>query len=294
MMISLRSRCALIAAVVLGLAFCLAPGTSQAGFIFLDLSFDDVAVGQSIPTTKPNIDPFPIERAYATYGMPVGGNYQGTTNVISGNGLSHAVLMSTNQAGMGANVIDTKFYVEASRISLDFDIQIMAQQASGYAQATAGAPGGLLFAINAYALDFDPVFRFGVTPTADGGFFGLRDDRLGSKELNQFVGYKVGTDYHVSILADYYTNTVSATVSWDGLSASLFDIPFLSSQPTNGGMSQFFIYQNGIAGKSNEVALDNIVGAVVAPEPSTLAIFAIGAVCCAGFARRRSSSPVAV
>ena len=291
----LRYRCALLALVTCTGILIGGPSQSQAG-VFLDLNFDGLQNGEPIPTTTPSVDPIPIHRAYSTNGFTNSGIYSGTNNVASNVGnLLNAVLMSTNQGGTGANFIDTQFLVPGSLVSLDFDIHIVAQSFDevAYPQATANFSSGQLFAINAFALDTNRVFRFAVTPTSDQeGFFALRDERLGTGELNAFFSYTVGTDYHVSILANYLTNTVNASVTSSGGTGSISDIPFVTSQPINGGMSEFFIFQNNIEGLLNQIALDNIVGATLAPvpEPSSLAIFAIGSLCCAGFARRRGRS----
>lgn len=294
MLVLLRSRCALVAAIALCCSLAGLPDQSQAG-IFLDLNFDGDVVGNPIPTSFPSVDPIPIHRAYATNGFPDVGPYNGSTTVVSSiGGMTNAALMSTSQAGTGANYIDTQFLVSGDQISLSFDLRIVTQNNDIYPQAglTDGAANhGQLFVIQAFALDSNRVFRFVVAPTSSsGGVLAMRDNLAG--DLIPIGNYAVGTDYHVSILADYLTKTVDASVSGVG---SLL-VPFVSSAPTTVGMSEFFIFQNNNSspnGNLNQVALDNIVGATLdapVPEPSTMVIFAIGTVCCAGFARRRRGS----
>lgn len=286
----LRSRCALVALVAVCGALASSPPPSEAG-IFLELNFENDVVGNPIPTSFPDRDPIPIHRAYATGGFPDSRDYQGSTTVVSSiGGMSNAALMSTDQAGIGANYIDTLFNVRGDVITLDFDLHIAKQSEETYPQNGIGSEHGQMFVVQAFGLTGTRIFRFVVAPdgTNDGGSFGLRDtSAMGNVDV--FAQYEVGKDYHVSIAANYLTSTVNASVSFDNtIIGEIFNQPFVAPQGPNGGMSEFFIFQNNnIDGNLNEVALDNIVGTVATPEPSSLAIFGIGSLCCAGLARRR-------
>lgn len=269
-----------IALVTLSLGLPLAPSSADAA-VFVNMNFDSQNVGEQITTTTPSA-PSPVINAYATGGFPDVGPYTGTNTVVSPLGLAKAVLMSTSQAGIGANWMDTQFLASGDKISLDFDIRMVAQAASGYPQV--GGPNSLngqLFAIQAFALDTNRVWRFAATPTsATTGEFGMRNNTDG--DLISIGAYNVGDDHHVSILANYLTNTVDVSVSGVG---TLTNLPFVTAQPLNGGMSEFFFFQNGLDGSDNQVALDNIVGATV-PEPASLAIWS-GLIVAAAVVHRR-------
>jgi hypothetical protein len=252
--------------VAFWLGTALAPASTLAA-VFLNMNFDSQSDGEPIITTTPSA-PSPEVNAYATGGFPDMGAYTGTNTVYSSAGLSKAVLMSTDQAGTGSNYMDTQFLVTGSEIRLDFDIRIVAQSAGGYPQSATNTPNGQLFAINAFALDSNRVWRFAATPTdATTGEFGMRNNTDG--DLIPIGSYNVGDVYHVSILANYLSDLVDVSVSGIG---TLNNLPFVSPQPINGGMEEFFFFQNGIEGADNQVALDNIVGATV-PEPISIAIW---------------------
>lgn len=294
----LRSRCALVAfsaAAVVAVAVGF-PDRSEAG-IFLDMNFNSETLGSPIMTTAPATEN-PELHAYSTGGFPALG-YNGSNKVVN-EGFNHAVRMFTNQAGTGANFIDTQFaVVSADIVTLDFDIRIAAQSNGLYPQDAAHAPNGQMFAINAFAWNTpNRVFRFAAAPTSGStGIFGMRDNAGG--DLITLGQYNVGDDYHVSIVANYLTGTVDASVSElisGNLVGSLNGLQFVDGWPGTFGMSEFFIFQNnvgspeGAPSADNIVLLDNLVGATLdapVPEPSSLAIFAIGSACCAGFARRR-------
>ena len=58
----------------------------------------------------------------------------------------------------------------------------------------------------------------------------------------------------------------------------------MTVQPLNGGMAEFFFFQNGIEGLTNQVAVDNIVGV---PEPSSLVLAGLTALGMVFVARHR-------
>ena len=261
-----------IALLTFSLGSAFSPSRAEAA-VFMNMNFDSQNVGDPINTTWPSA-PSPETNAYATGGFPVSGPYTGSDTVVDLPGLSKAVLMSTDQAGTGANYMDTQFLVAGNQISLNFDIRMVSQAAGGYDQAVGpNTVNGQSFAINAFALDCTCIFRFIATPTSTTtGVFGMRNNTDG--DLIPFGAYTVGTDYHVSIVADYVTNTVNASVSGVG---TLTNLPFTSPEPVTGGMEEFFFFQNGLDGSSNQVALDNIVGATI-PEPASAIIWSLVAV----------------
>ena len=220
-----------LAAVVVSLGL-LAPCVATAS-PFLNINFDSQNNGDPINTTTPSA-PSPEVDAYSTGGFPDTGPYTGTNTVVSPAGLSKANLMSTNQGGTGSNFMDTQFLVTGNQISLDFDIRMVAQSATGYPQTGTTTPNGQSFAINAFALDSNRVFRFAATPTsATTGEFGVRNNTDG--DLIPIGAYALGDDHHVSIVANYVTNTVDVSVSGVG---SLTNLPFVSAEPVNGGMEE--------------------------------------------------------
>jgi hypothetical protein len=270
------------AALAMGLALCgNQPATAD---VFLNMNFNSQANGAPITTTFPSA-PSPVLNAYATGGFPDVGPYTGTNTVTSAGGLDHAALMSTDQGGIGANYIDTQFLVTGNYIQLDFDIRVVSQTGGPYPQDSANYPNGQLFAIQGFTLDSQRAFRFAITPIdATTGVFGMRNNTDG--DLIPIGNYKVGNDYHVTILSNYLTNTVDTTVSGVG---SLLNLPFVNPQPVDGGMEEFFFFQNNNQGSLNQIALDNIVGQTFAsvPEPSSIALFGMGMTLVGGIIRRR-------
>jgi MYXO-CTERM domain-containing protein len=149
-------------------------------------------------------------------------------------------------------------------LSLSFDIDVVTTPTTGLAQGGVGAPNGQAFAINVFGLDSQRLFRFAVSPTsATGGDFGYRLPGA-SGDLVSFGSYTDGETHHVDIVADFSSSTMN--VSLDGL--QVVTGAALVSPGT--GVSEVFMFQNGVDGVANQVALDNIV--VTVPEPSTWAM----------------------
>jgi len=247
---------------------------------FLNINFDSQNLGDPIATSFPSVPPYPITVAYGTGGFPDTPPYAGTNIVASPPGLSKAALMSTTQGGIGANYVDTQFLITNPVISFDVDINVVDVPTTGLPQATASAPDGQAFVIQAFALDSNRVWRFAVTPTGDTtGEFAMRNNTDG--DLITFASYTEGEAYHLSIVSNYATNTVDVFLNGN---PALTGLPFITAQPLNGGMAEFFFFQNGIEGLTNQVAVDNIVGV---PEPSSLVLAGLAATALAIAGRRR-------
>jgi hypothetical protein len=266
-----------LAALAMGLSLV---ATTVTAAPFLSINFDSQNLGDPVATSFPGVPPYPITEAYATGGFPDTPPYSGTNTVASPAGLTKAALMSTTQGGIGANYLDTQFLITNPQISFDFDINVVDVPATGLPQPTASAPNGQAFAIQAFAFDSNRVWRFAVTPTsATTGQFAMRNNTDG--DLIAFAAYTEGETYHLSIVSNYATNTVD--VSLDG-NPVLTNLPFVTVQPLNGGMAEFFFFQNGIEGLTNQVAVDNIVGV---PEPSSLVLAGLTALGMVFVARHR-------
>jgi hypothetical protein len=241
-----------------------------------NFNFDSTPNGSPPPTTFPSTDSYPQHDIYATGGFPdIGGSPTGTVTVQDAGTMSHAAVMTTAQAGTGSLYIDTQFHTSGTKVSMSFDLAILAMPATGLPQGTVTAPNGQGFIIQAFgntSSGVDRVFRFAATPE---GNFGLRNNTDG--DLIIIGSYVLGQTYHVQIDTDFSTHTLDAYID-DVLVADNFD--FINS--TASDYEEYFIFQNGVDNVDNSAAIDNIVtydnirafGAV--PEPMTLALFGAG------------------
>jgi hypothetical protein len=163
--------------------------------------------------------------------------------------------------------MDTQFLTSGQQISVDFDLDVLNVPTTGIPQAAPTIPGGQAFVVQAFATSgggSDRVFRFAVSPTsATAGIFGLRDNTVG--DIIPFGTYNEGETHHISIVANYTTSTVSAYL--DG-NLAVAAQPFVNAGAT--GLDELFIFQNGVEGVTNSVAIDNMVTAV--PEPSIVGL----------------------
>ncbi|MDQ6631778.1 MAG: PEP-CTERM sorting domain-containing protein [Verrucomicrobiota bacterium] len=274
----------------------LASTRASASIVITDYKFDALNIGDSLPTTVPSTDPFPQQNVYAVGGFP-NDNDPSSTNPLTGTvtvqnvgSLSKAALMSTTQAGTGALYIDTQFQASASLFNLSFDINVVAVPSSGLPQPGVGSPNGQAFAINAFGLDSARLFRFAVSPTsATAGNFGYRLPGPNG-DLATFGTYTEGETYHVEYLADFATSKLN--IFLDGVQ-KVTNADLLNA---GAGVSELFMFQNGVNGQLNQVALDNIHSTATAavPEPSTFfssafALLGFGAV---GLLRKISSRPI--
>ena len=271
--------------------FAFFAGTAQkcSAQLVANYNFDSLTVGAALPTTAPGVDSYPQHTVYSVGGFP-NDDIPSITNLLTGTAtvqnvgtMSKAALMSTTQAGTGALFIDTQMLASGPTLSLSFDIDVVTTPTSGLAQSGVGAPNGQAFAINVFGLDTLRILRFAVSPTsATGGDFGYRLPG-GSGDLVSFGSYTNGDTHHVDITADFGTSLMN--ISLDGVQV----VTGAALVNPGTGVSEVFMFQNGVDGVANQVALDNIVVAV--PEPSTWAMALGGLGMLLGFRRfgRRSA-----
>lgn len=236
-----------------------------------DYNFDGDTLGAPPPQTIPSVDSTPQGTIYALGGFPDVGPFTGTTIISDVGSLNKAALMTTTQGGTGANYMDTQFNFPTSRAVLDFDLNVVDVPTSGLPQTTATAAGGQAFVLQAFGqgpVTVDRVFRFVVTPTSEtGGAFAMRNNTDG--DVVVLGTYVEGETHHVQIHADFATQTLDVYLN---NVLALNNHPFISQ--TN-SLLEYFIFQNGIEGQTNSVAIDNIVTYV--PEPASLGLLGLGA-----------------
>ena len=247
---------------------------SASAALVANYNFDSVALGSTPPTTFPGVDPLPQSQLYAIGGFPDSGTVTGTVTVQNVGSLSHAAVMTTNQGGTGAQYLDTQFLVPATYASISFDLNVIDVPASGLPQVAGGAADGQAFAMQLFGLDSQRIFRFAVAPT--GETTGNFDIRLPgpSGNLIPFATYTEGETYHLEFRNDFLTNLTDVY-----LNNSLVATSPLVAPAT--GISELFIFQNGVEGVRNSVALDNIVISTDRPAPvpdggSTLLLLGAG------------------
>jgi hypothetical protein len=256
-----------------------------------DYNFDTVPLGSPIPTTYPAVDSYPQHTVYAVGGFPndldpsPGNPLTGTVTAQNVGTMSKAALMSTTQAGTGALYIDTQMLASGPTLTLSFDIDVVATPSTGLPQSGVGAPNGQAFAINVFGLDSARLFRFAVSPTsATGGDFGYRLPG-GSGDLVTFGSYTDGETHHVAIVADLTLSTMD--ISLDGVQV-VNDAALLAPGT---GVSEVFMFQNGVDGQLNQVGLDNILVSVPEPSSCALALGGLGVLLASRRVARRTSRP---
>jgi hypothetical protein len=219
---------------------------------------------------------------------------EGTILVGSAPGIAKGAIMTTNStnAELGALWMDVNgFNIVGQKLATSFDINVLAAPTSATSQPKilGGGTAGILLGLNAYTSSdqgSDWSFRFAAAPTsATGGVFAFRSPD--NTTLIPFFDYTEGTKYAVSILADYSTGKLNASVNGVQL---LTDYAFWTGGgKTNVATDELFFHLNGEAGFSNSVALDNINAAAV-PEPTTLVVWGIVGICISAFAWRSTKA----
>jgi hypothetical protein len=215
---------------------------------------------------------------------------EGTIVVGSAPGIAKGAIMTTDSsnAELGALWMDVNgFSIASQKLATSFDINVLAAPTSATSQpkTLGGGTAGILLGLNAYTSSdqgSDWSFRFAAAPTsATGGVFAFRSPD--NTTLIPFFDYTEGTKYAVSILADYSTGKLNASVNGVQL---LTDYAFWTGGgKTNVATDELFFHLNGEGGFSNSVALDNINAAAV-PEPTTLVVWGLVGICISAFAWR--------
>ena len=253
------------------------------GDLITNFDFIGVPLGSTPPTTFPGVDPIPQRTLYAIGDFPDLGNYAGTVLVQNaltvGGQPARGAVMTTTQGGTGSQYLDTQFLVTSQLALIQFDLNVMQMPTSGLPQPVPGAPNGQAFAVNVFGLDSQRLFRFAVTPTsATGGDFGIRIPGAPGGDILPFGSFTLGETHHLQFLINFVAGTVS--VYLDGQ----FETTQGLLNPGT-GLSEIFIFQNGVEGVTNQVAIGNIVTLV--PEPGTVALLLTGGALLARRLRRR-------
>jgi hypothetical protein len=252
------------------------------------------------PGSAPGVNPTPGNPM--TQPSAIGGydpNYaspptpaSGTILVGNPSGASKEAVLTTNSANaeLGALWMDVNgFNITGQKLAASFDINVLAAPTNATSQPKilGGGTAGILLGLNVFTSSDqgnDWAFRFAAAPTsANGGVFAFRSpDNLA---LVPFFSYVEGTQYAISILADYSTGKLNAYVNGTPL---LTGYSFWGGGRTNVATNEMFFHLNGEGGFSNSVALDNINAAAV-PEPTTLVVWSLVGICISAFAWRRST-----
>ena len=229
-------------------------------------------LGSTPPTTTPGVDPIPQTTLYSIGGFPDFGNYSGTVTVQNaltiGGQPARGAVMTTSQGGTGAQYLDTQFLVTTQLALIQFDLNVQQMPATGLPQAVPGAPNGQAFAVNVFGLDSLRLFRFAVTPnSAGGGDFGIRDPSAPGGDILPLGSFTLGATHHFQFLINFTAGTVSVYV----------DDQFKTTQALlnpGTGLSEIFMFQNGVEGATNQVVIGNIQTLI--PEPGTVALLVAG------------------
>ena len=242
------------------------------GDIITNFDFIGVPLGSTPPTTTPGVDPIPQHTLYSIGGFPDSGNYAGTVFVQNALNIAgqpaRAAVMTTTQGGTGSQYLDTQFLVPATLALVQFDLNVMQMPATGLPQAVPGAPNGQTFAVNVFGLDSQRLFRFAATPTsATGGDFGIRIPGAPGGDILPFGTFTLGETHHLQFLINFTAGTVSVYLD------NQFETTLGLLNPGT-GISEIFMFQNGLEGLTNQVAIGNIM--LLIPEPGTIALLLVG------------------
>lgn len=234
--------------VVIGLANTLALANTT--LVNIDLS--GATVGAPIPTAPAGANPVTAYTAFDGYGLPLG---TGIVSNVAGIGKAADLTTYSTNDQVGALYLDTSLNIATPKLSLSFDINVLAQAASGYGQTVNSGATPLLFGVRLYSpTTGNWATTFNVSPTSTtGGVLGFRDAT--SSTLQTFGTYKVGIADHVQIDVDYAAGTANAYLN-NSLVYSGY--PLRGGVAPNATTSELFMYLNGSAGTSNEVAIGNV------------------------------------
>jgi hypothetical protein len=246
----------------------------------VNINFDSLSVGSPVTGDLSVGNPgSPETNPYGIGGFPDTPPYNGTVTVQNTTGLTKAALMTTTQGGTGSQYLDTQFLTGVSNaVDVSFDLNVADVPGTGLPQSGGGAANGQAFVVQGFGNStlggVVRAFRFVVAPTtATTGSLALRNNTNG--DVNSIGSYTEGDDHHVELVLDYGAQTLNAYLD-NSLVAS--NVPFVDAGVTNGNLTdleELFIFQNGVEGQTNSVAIDNIQVSV--PEPATLGLMAIAA-----------------
>jgi hypothetical protein len=250
------------------------------------INFDGETYGADPLTTYPVGVPTIPNPATNLYGWSTSNtdfaNSNGTTHTIGdAAGLTKAVILSNNTlngdfgGGIASVWLDTQFTPpRAERGIFDFDFAVLSTPTDPTQMIGPNTPNGQDFVINAFLDQGLPAFRFVTTHSSvTGGDIQLRNPGQPFDDLFTIGTYTNGVATHVQINLDYVHGTINTYLN--GVLA-VSGLPFVFTQTsTNDQLTEFFIYNNGVAGQLTAVAIDNIYYVVV-PEPSATLLTFMG------------------
>jgi hypothetical protein len=289
--------------VVALLGWLLAMPSAVRAAVSINITFQGDTVG-SAPEVNPTPgNPMTQPSAIGGYTAAGGENADspptpasGTIVVGNPSGASKEAVLTTNSGNseLGALWMDVNgFNIVGQKTRTSFDINVLAAPTNATSQPKilGGGAAGIVLGLNVYTSSdqgSDWAFRFAAAPTSvDGGVFAFRTPD--NSTLIPFFNYVEGTQYNVSVLADYSTGKLDAFVNGAEL---LSDYAFWGSGKTNVGTNEMFFHLNGEGGISNSVALDNISAAAV-PEPTTVVVWSVVCICMSAFAWRSTKNSAA-
>jgi hypothetical protein len=275
--------------ILFAAALMLSASTSVFAAQITDFNFDNLNIGDPLPTTAPSVDPQPQHIVYSTGGFQDDPTYTGTNVVGNAGTLSKAAIMTTAQSGTGSNFVDTQFLQNAETEIVSFDLDVLTTPTTGLPQSAPNAPNGQAWVMQAFetANPNNRAFRFVIAPTtATGGVFGLRNNTDG--DIIPIFNYTNGDTHHIEIDANFVSATVNAFVDATQVASGL---PFVEAPGNPDGLDELFIFQNGVEGVTNQVAFDNLVTTTV-PEPTSFVLLGLGGITfgSAALAMRRRKS----
>lgn len=177
---------------------------------------------------------------------------------VSNTSLSASLTTNNGNGEVGALFMDTGLSTTANFVTLKFDIDVLAQAASGYGQSFGSDQ--TLGGVRIYqSPDWAVSFQFMPTSTTS-GYFGFRNEA--NTSVVNLGSYTVGTTYHVRIDVDYVNNLASGYINGNLAGTS----PLRTGNAAGGTTSEIFVYLNGAPGSANSIRISETV-----PEPAASA-----------------------
>ena len=207
-----------------------------------------------------------INLSYNTFGGYSSTNPSGVSPPTAAEGTvsstSQSASLTTNSSNdqVGALYMDTILNTTANALTLKFDIEILAQAATGYAQNFGGSQtlGGVrIYQSPAWAVSFQ------LMPTsATTGYFGFRNEA--NTSVVNLGSYTVGTTHHIRIDVDYVNNLASGYINGSLAGTS----PLRTGNVAGGTTSEIFVYLNGATGSANAIRISETALAPPAAVPA--------------------------